>query len=315
MIEEGASCGCCCRAAQPANTRHDNAPGAGFRSQVTCPSADRSCSLDSGCANATWCAYGYCVRWPDATMRTSSRALGVKTMWANPEMMLESSGLESARSNRLLWPALAAKTMPSRPGIIGPLINRLPSCQPSRRSIAGGLLTVRPACSPGGAKKPSTLRVQLAAGRRGVSETASPGALTSTGIRPVWTSTRSHSWTPGMNSGVPLPDGSVTLMSPMRNCVWVQVLPCAPMRAGCPMWRPPVSIWSEMRSAGIVSSSEYRLSLDGRSISAASGMVVTSIGRSRGVSAGSAGEGACAAARGAAQASASSTTVARARIG
>jgi hypothetical protein len=59
-----------------------------------------------------------------------------------------------------------------------------------------------------------------------------PGALTSTPIMPVFTSTRSHSSTPGNASGVPLPSGSVMLMSPTRNRVCVHELPCAPMCAG-----------------------------------------------------------------------------------
>ena len=97
--------------------------------------------------------------------------------------------------------------------------------------MAGGESVSLPAASAGGVPRNSIARIHDAAGCRGISVTAMPGALTSIGIRPVATSTRSHWSTPGISSGAPLPIGSVMSASPTRKIVCVHELPCAPTRA------------------------------------------------------------------------------------
>ena len=94
-------------------------------------------------------------------------------------------------------------------------------------------------------------------------------------MMPLFTSMRSNSSTPGIASGVPLPSGSLRLMSPTRKSVCVHVLPCAPMCAAVPAYRPPPSMRFDTNSGWIVSSTEYRLPLDGRSISTQAGVVVS----------------------------------------
>jgi hypothetical protein len=98
--------------------------------------------------------------------------------------------------------------------------------------IAGGESDALPAFSSGGDPRNSIVRIQLELGGRGASATAIPGALTSIGISPVATSTRSHWLTPGISSGTPVPVGLVMSASPTRKIVCVHVLPCAPTRAG-----------------------------------------------------------------------------------
>ena len=129
--------------------------------------------------------------------------------------------------------------------------------------IAGCAPRARSAFNSRGDPRNSIERTDDRPGLRGTSETASPGALTSIGINPVATSTRSHCLTPGMSSGTPVPVGLVMSASPTRKIVCVQVLPWAPTRAAAPALSPPVSMRSAMTSGTAVSRSENRLALDG----------------------------------------------------
>jgi hypothetical protein len=62
------------------------------------------------------------------------------------------------------------------------------------------------------------------AGRGGSSVIDTAGALSSTPIAPVEVVIRSQNGRIGNKSGVPPARGSVTVMSPIRNCVWVHEL-------------------------------------------------------------------------------------------
>ena len=122
--------------------------------------------------------------------------------------------------------------------------------------MVGGDGTVRPAWSSGGPATPSIWRIHVREGRRGARFNTMPGAFTSTPMMPVFTSTRSHSSTPGSASGVPLPSGSLILMSPTRNSVCVHELPCAPRCAGELGYIPPPSMRFDTTSGWMVSRSE-----------------------------------------------------------
>src|SRR4029434_3513514 len=162
----------------------------------------------------------------------------------------------------------ALTNAPSRSPEIGPPPMKLPCAHESIRAIDGISVVAPPAFRKDGETNRSSDRCHDADGRRGDSSTAIPGALASTGMMPVDTSTRSNSTTPGDRSGAPDPLGSVMSASPSLNKVWVQVLPCAPDRAGFPALTPPVSTRSVMTSGMEVSSRVKTLALEGSSPSA-----------------------------------------------
>jgi hypothetical protein len=157
--------------------------------------------------------------------RTSSRVFGVKTRCVQTDASWSRSRVGSSRWKCRLFVTAADVTMPSRPGMSGPLASRLAEFHPSRRAIAGGIVVFVRESSPAGAAKSSTDRVQAAAGRIGTSVTTGPGELTPTGSAPVAMSIRSHPRTPGSTNGVPLASGSEISTSPIRNIVCVHELP------------------------------------------------------------------------------------------
>ncbi len=168
----------------------------------------------------------------------------------------------SSRCDRSKWDervAAIAVKRPSRRLAIGPPARIFPCSHEFRRAIDGRRPVSPAALRPGDDPVAETTLNQSLPDPRGVRVIARPGALRSIGINPVATSTRSHMSTPGSSSGVPVPFGSVMSTSPSVKSVCVQVLPCAPTRAGSPALSPPVSIRSAMTSGTAVSSSENRL--------------------------------------------------------
>ena len=201
------------------------------------------------------------------------------TRFRNAEARFPSITFSRSRSKRDDRVHDADSSAPSRSGTSGPPRNRSACAHESSRVIAGGDAVALPAFNAGGEPMNSIVRIHDAAGRRGTSDTAMPGALTSIGIRPVATSTRSHCSTPGISSGAPVPLGLVMSASPTRYVVCVQVLPCAPTRAGDPALMPPVSMRSPITSGTVVRSGK-RLALVGRPPSASTVIHAPSGGRS-----------------------------------
>ena len=80
--------------------------------------------------------------------------------------------------------------------------------------MEGGVSVALPALAKDGDPNSSIDRSVEAPGRRGVSATVMAGALASIGMRPVETSARSHTSTPGISSGVPVPLRFVMSASP-----------------------------------------------------------------------------------------------------
>src|SRR5207249_9264323 len=108
--------------------------------------------------------------------------------------------------------------------------------------------------SAGPDSDPSTVRSQLAPGRGGSSVIDSAGALSSTAIAPVTVVTRSQNGRIGRTSGVPPARGSVIVMSPIRNCVWVHELRNAPNCGAFATFSPPDEKRLPIVSGWIVSS-------------------------------------------------------------
>ena len=204
---------------------------------------------------------------------------GANRPCANADARSASSFNGSARSNRVDRVPAPVRNTPPRSDS-GPLTTRLPSDQVSSRAIAGGRSLDDPAPSGGTAALSAIDPPQVFAGRRGVSTIARPGASTSIGISPVITSARSQASTRGNSSGVPVPIGSVTSAWPMRIIVCVHELPRAPIRAGSPVLRPPLSTRSPITSGISAPASPTRSPVDGSMASGSTVMTLPSGGRS-----------------------------------
>src|SRR5260221_2673638 len=127
----------------------------------------------------------------------------------NAEVRFPSITLGWSRSKRDDRVHDADRSALSRAGISGPLRKRSLCSQEFRREIAGGEAVALPAFNAGGDPRKSKVRTHDAPGGRGTSDTAISRALTSIGISPVATSTRSHCLTPGISRGTPVPVGLV----------------------------------------------------------------------------------------------------------
>ena len=160
----------------------------------------------------------------------------------------------------------------------GPPITTLAWDHASGRAIAGARFE---AAATNGSRDPASVPLadHVGDGRRGLSETSTPGPVTSAGARPDVTATVCHRAIGGTNIGTP-PSGLVMSTSSMRNVVWLHELRNAPSLAGSAGFKP-----AENRSlttgACVVSSVEKRLSVDGRSRSASAGRTDVSGATSR----------------------------------
>src|SRR3954470_1736571 len=173
-----------------------------------------------------------------------------------------------------------AETSAFNPSRMGPPTKRLARAPELSRVSDGGVVVALPALANAGDPNSSSVRNSDVFGPRGSSVTSIAGALMSIGIMPVVTSTRSQTSTPGISSGVPVPLRFVMSASPTRYVVCVQLLPCAPTRAGDPALMPPVSIRSPMTSATEVRSGKM-LALTGSAPSGSTVNEAPSGGRSR----------------------------------
>ena len=234
----------------PPNTRHVSCAGS-RRSQVDC-----RCSAVSVAA-------GVVTRCPQPKARTSSRGVAANTRCASPD---------ATRSRVALAPGAAtcdsprhdpAAASPSRL-VSGPLIRTLPSCHWRTRSTAGtGLVPSDTRAGP--EISPSTARNHFAPGRGGSIVIDTAGALSSTPIAPVDVVMRSQKGSAGSTSGVPPARGSVTVMSPIRNCVWVHELRKPPTFGAVAALRPPAANRLPIVSGCRVSSTLNGLLAIGRS--------------------------------------------------
>jgi hypothetical protein len=198
--------------------------------------------------------------------------------WANNESMPASAATELPRSNCEERVVEAAISKPARSGTTGPPITTLAWDHASGRAIAGARFE---AAATNGFRDPATIPLadQVGDGRRGSSETSTPGPVTSAGARPDVTATICHRAIGGTNIGTP-PCGLVMSTSSMRNVVWFHELRNAPSRAGSAGFRPAEKL-SLTTGACVVSSVEKRLSVDGRSSNASAGKTDVSGATSR----------------------------------
>ena len=156
------------------------------------------------------------------------------------------------------------------PGTIGPSTIPLACANPVCRAI-GAANPPPPATSGSPEPDPVTVARHVPDGRSGSSEMSRPGPLTSAGTTPDVTLTCCHGAIGGTNTGPPRVALEMSTSS-IRNAVCVQDVRKAPRRTDSAGFTPPEK-WSLMTAACVVSSSENRLSAEGRSRSNAASNV------------------------------------------
>ena len=155
------------------------------------------------------------VRWTHPITRTSSPGLGVLVTLTNTLASVPVSAAVLSRSEYDERIQLADRSALRR-SPTGALMNRLLRTPEFKREMVGGVSVALPALRNDGDPNSWNARVVVAAGPSGIRVTAIAGEFASIGIRPVATSTRCQTSTPGISSGVPVPLKLVMSASPTR---------------------------------------------------------------------------------------------------